>query len=495
VSAAPLANWVAYALVFGTSAAVLVLEITSLRLIAPYVGITMETNTSVIGLALAAIAFGAWSGGAAADRIPPRSMIGPLLLLGGAFVLLVTPAIRLATRAVGPDHAAQIALLVATVTVFVAAAMLSAIPPMVVKLALSRLTETGSVVGRISGVSTLGAILATFLTGFVLLALVPTSVILIGTGVLLVGGGLAFVLVNRRRGIPPRVGVAGALVLALVAGLGALVVASPCQVETRYHCASVVPDPDPVRPDGRILRLDTLRHSYVDTNDPTFLEFAYIRAFAAALDSRPAARSILHVGGGGMTLPRYLLATRPDSTNHVVEIDPGVVDIDRTRLALPSDPRLQVEVADGRVAVQRIDTDSQDVYVGDAFGGIAVPWHLTTHETVLDVDRVLRPDGLVVLNVIDYRPLDLARAELATVASVFEHVALMAGSGDLTGGNLVIVASHTPIDRTALAAALLDRGSDLALVPEPTVQAFLGEDPLVLTDDYAPVDQLLTTAR
>ena len=493
-STAPLANWVAYALVFGTSAAVLVLEITSLRLIAPYVGITMETNTSVIGLALAAIAFGAWSGGAAADRIPPRSMIGPLLLVGGAFVLLVTPAIRLATAAVGPGDAAPIALLVATVTVFVAAAVLSGIPPMVVKLALSSLTETGSVVGRLSGVSTLGAILATFLTGFVLVALVPTSVILVGTGVLLVVGGLAFVLANRRLGIAPHVGVTAPLVLALVAGLGALVVASPCQVETRYHCASVVPDP--ARPDGRTLMLDTLRHSYVDTSDPTFLEFAYMKAFAATLDSRPAGPlSVLHVGGGGMTLPRYLLATRPESTNRVVEIDPGVVEIDRTRLALPDDPRIQVEVADGRTAVQRLATDSQDVYVGDAFGGIAVPWHLTTRETFLDVDRVLRPDGLVVLNIIDYRPLDFARAELATVASVFEHVALMAGFGGLTGGNLVIVASHAPIDRNATTAALEARNSSLALVPEPAMRAFLGEDPFVLTDDHAPVDQLLTTAR
>src|SRR5436190_18486593 len=69
--------WVAHALVFGTSAAVLVLEITSLRLIAPYVGITLETNTAVIGLALTAIALGAWSGGAAADRLSPRSTIGP----------------------------------------------------------------------------------------------------------------------------------------------------------------------------------------------------------------------------------------------------------------------------------------------------------------------------------------------------------------------------------------------------------------------------------
>jgi spermidine synthase len=242
--------------------------------------------------------------------------------------------------------------------------------------------------------------------------------------------------------------------------------------------------------------LDTLRHSYVDTSDPTFLEFAYMKAFAAALDSRPAGPlSVLHVGGGGMTLPRYLLATRPESTNRVVEIDPGVVEIDRTRLALPDDPRLRVEVADGRTAVQRLDTDAYDVYVGDAFGGIAVPWHLTTRETFLDVDRVLRPDGLVVLNVIDHPPLDFARAELATVASVFEHVALMAGAGRLSGGNLVIVASHAPIDRTALAAALQTRASNLALVPEPAVDGFLGEDPLMLTDDRAPVDQLLATTR
>ena len=490
----PLPGWLAYALVFGTSAAVLVLEITSLRLIAPYVGITLETNTSVIGLALTEIAFGAWSGGAAADRLPPRSMIGPLLLIGGAFVLLVTPAIRLATAAAGPGDAAPIALLVVTVTVFVPAAVLSAVPPMVVKLVLSTLTETGSVVGRLSGVSTLGAILATFLTGFVLVAYVPTSVILFGTGGLLVVGGLAFVVANRRRGVAPHIGVTAPLVLALMAGLGALVVPSPCQVETRYHCASVVPDP--VRPEGRTLMLDTLRHSYVDPSDPTYLEFAYMKAFAAAVDTRPTGPlSVLHVGGGGMTLPRYLLATRPESTNRVVEIDDGVVEVDRTRLALPNDPRLEVEVADGRTAVQRLGTDSVDVYVGDAFGGVAVPWHLTTLETFRDIDRILRPEGLVVLNVIDYRPLNFARAELATVASVFEHVALVTTGGGLGGGNLVILASHGPIDRDAVAAGLRAKGGGMELLSEPAMRSFLGAGPFVLTDDHAPVDQLLTSTR
>ena len=490
----PFPVWVAYALVFGTSAAVLVLEITSLRLIAPYVGITLETNTAVIGLALTAIAIGAWSGGAAADRISPRSLIGPLLVVGGAFILLVTPAIRLAASAAGPRDAAPIALLVATVTVFVPAAVLSAVPPMVVKLVLSTLRETGSVVGRLSGVSTAGAILATFLTGFVLVALVPTSVILFGTGALLVLGGVAFVVAQRRRGIPPHIGVGAPVVLALLAGLGVLLVPSPCQVETRYHCASVLNDP--ARPEGRTLMLDTLRHSYVDTSDPTYLDFAYMRAFAAALDTRPAgALDVLHVGGGGMTLPRYLLATRPESTNRVVEIDPGVVEIDRARLDLPNDARLQVQVADGRTAVRQLATDSYDVYVGDAFGGVAVPWHLTTRETFLDVDRILRPDGLVVLNVIDYRSLDFARAELATISSVFEHAALVTNNGGLTGGNLVLLASHAPIDRTSVTAALLEYGASMALVSEPGVRSFLGADPLVLTDDHAPVDQLLTTSR
>ena len=196
-----------------------------------------------------------------------------------------------------------------------------------------------------------------------------------------------------------------------------------------------------------------------------------------------------------MTLPRYLLATRPESTNRVVEIDAGVVAVDRIRLALPDDPRLEVEVADGRTAVQRLGTDGYDVYVGDAFGGIAVPWHLTTRETFRDIDRVLRPDGLVVLNVIDYSPLNFARAELATVASVFEHVALLTAGGGLAGGNLVILASHAPIDRDAVAAELRAKGGGMALLSESATRSFLGADPLVLTDDHAPVDQLLSTAR
>jgi len=487
--------YLAAGLVFGASAAVLVLEITSLRLIAPYVGITLETNTAVIGFALAAIALGAWAGGRAADQHDPRRLLGPLLLGGGALVLLITPIVRFVADWVGPSQAASVALLLAAITVFAPAALLSTIPPMVVKLQLASLSETGSVVGRLSGISTLGAIVATFVTGFVLVAVIPTSVILLGTGggLVLAGLGLPYAL---RGSAATRRQPAGLLSLVLLAmGLGVLA-PQPCDTETRYHCATVVTDPELAT--GRLLVLDSLRHSYVDLDDPTHLEFSYARAIAAAIDVQaPAGQplAVLHIGGGAMTLPRYLLETRPMGVNRVVEVDPGVVSVDRDLLELPDDARLQVTVGDGRVALALSARNEADVVVGDAFGGVAVPWHLTTREAVGEVSRVLRPGGLYALNVIDHAPLDFARAELATVAAVFEHVLVVSPSGDLTGepgGNFVVLASDQPLDRARIAAGLVDRETPMSMVTPAGLEDFLGPDTLVLTDDYAPVDQLLT---
>src|SRR4051794_38041733 len=256
-----LPGWVAAAVTFLCSGAVLVLEIVGLRLIAPYVGVTLQTSTAVIGFALLAIAVGAWSGGAAADRSDPRRMIAPLMVGGGALVVVVLPLVRFTGALLtGPD--AGSVLLLAFLAVGVPAALLSAVPPMVVKLQLASLDRTGSVVGRLSGIGTLGAIAATFVTGFVLVAFLPSSVILVGTGVVTLLAGLAVAVLFRRSAgraarVPP------ALLALAVGGLGLAALApSPCQEETAYHCARVVTDP--ARASGRVLMLDSLRHSYVD---------------------------------------------------------------------------------------------------------------------------------------------------------------------------------------------------------------------------------------
>lgn len=480
---------VAAVLVFGSSAAVLVVEIVALRLLAPYLGLTLETSTMVIGIALTAIALGSWLGGRIADQVDPRRLIGPSLGMSGAVVAL-TPAVLRATA----EWAPAMLLLIAATTILVPGALLAAVTPIVTKLRLTSLAETGTVVGRLSGVGTAGAIVGTVLTGFVLLSRLPVSGILIGLGTLLVIGSA---LVEwRRRGwssVP-------ALTLLVVAGgLAAMVAPGGCDAETKYHCAQVVADPH--RDSGRTLVLDGVRHSYVDIDDPTFLKFEYVRAIASVVDAAfPGGKPLAahHLGGGGLTLPRYLAATRPGTRSIVSEIDGGLVRINRVHLGLRPQAGIDVRVEDGRLGLRRLGAGSRDLVVGDAFGGVSVPWHLTTVEAMTDIRRVLDTDGLYVANLIDHGGMAFARAEVATLSETFEHVVLIGESADIgldpsaapEGGNLVVLASDRPVDLHATQKALDARRTGWKIATGDDVTSWTG-DAQTLTDDYAPVDQLL----
>ena len=489
-----LPGWIAGGVTFLASGTVLVLEVVGLRLIAPYVGVTLETSTAVIGLALAAIAVGAWAGGAAADRLDPRRLLAPLLVAGGALVVAVVPLVRFAGALLTGAQAGNV-LLLAAVAVVVPAALLSAVPPMVVALQLGTLAQTGSVVGRLSGIGTLGGIVATFATGFVLVAVLPGSVILVGTGVLVTVAGLVLAVLQRRTARPAGRARVALLALAVGAPLLAVVAPTPCEQETAYHCARV--DADPERPGGRVLVLDSLRHSYVDLADPTHLEFEYVRAIAAVTDvlappGQPL--SALHVGGGGLTLPRFLAQVRPGTVSRVLEVDPGVVAVDEQELGVRTSAQLQVRVGDARVGLAAEPAAQRDLVVGDAFGGLSVPWQLTTVEALGLVDDALADDGVYAVNLIDNPPLDLVRAELATLQAVFPSVVLLARAPVVAGedgGNVVAVASHRPLPADALAAALADRDLAWQVVSGAALAEFVG-DARVLTDDFAPVDQLLT---
>jgi len=479
-----LPDWAAAALVFGASAAVLVVELVALRLLAPYLGLTLETSTLVIGTALVAIALGALYGGRAADSVAPRRAISPLLALSGAAVAS-TPFL---VRAAG-ESAPGLLFLVAGVTIIVPGALLSAVTPMVIKLMLTTLSETGTVVGRLSGIGTVGAIFGTVMTGFVLISRVPVTGIMVGLGLLLLIAAIVVEIGVRRR--PPVL----PLVLILLGAVGAVVAPGGCDAETKYHCAEVVSDT--ARPGGRLLVLDGLHHSYVDVDDPTFLEFSYVKALAGVVDGSFEPRESLdayHVGGGGVTFPRYLAKTRPGTRSLISEIDPGVVKVDTERLGLKTGPALRVRVEDGRLGVRRLPDSSRDLIVGDAFGGVSVPWHLTTVEYVEELRRVLRPDGVYAVNIIDFAPLGFARAELATLRRVFDHVALAADAYTLSGqggGNLVAIASDSPIDKRTIDRGFAKKQVAWDVIDGDRLTKWIG-GAAVLTDDYAPVDQLLT---
>ncbi|MFE9954634.1 fused MFS/spermidine synthase [Micromonospora sp. NPDC005299] len=495
-----LPNGLAAFLVFLSSGAVLVLETVSLRLVGPYVGVTLQVTSSVIGMALAAIAYGAWMGGWLADRRDPRTLLAPALVLAGIATAVTLPVVRYAGEALRGGAASAVLLLTA-LAVLLPAALLAGVTPLVVKLQLADLRRTGQVVGRLSGIGTLGGITATLATGFVLVAALPSTVIVLAlAGVLGVTGLVLGAYLRRGAGAampgPARAKAALAVLGLAASGLSA-VAPNPCDVETAYHCARV--EVDGQRAQGRTLYLNSAEHSYVDLADPTHLKYAYTQWIGLVADlARPAQQRMdaLHLGGGGFTMPRYLAATRPGSDNLVFEIDGGLVDLDRRELGVRTGPQLRARVGDARVLLGAEPTDSRDFIVGDAFGHLVVPWHLATREMAADIRRVLRPDGIYVQNVIDYPPDRFIRAELATVAAEFRNVALIAPPGAIAGqhgANFLIVASDAPLPLAGVPARL-------RLLPEPAklldgakVTAFVG-DALVLTDDYAPVDQLLATA-
>lgn len=478
----------AAALVFVAAGAVLMLEILAVRLLAPYVGLTLETTTSIIGAALAGIAIGAAIGGYLADRTDTRRLVVGLLIGGGLLALLIVPVVHwLGPGARGNGNLPALGITI--IALVPAAAVLSAVSPAVAHLQLHDLRASGTIVGRLSAWATAGALIGTFGTGFVLVPLMP-----VGSAVLAIGGAL--VLAGIVLGFSSRLlslaGVAGVALAALVLGAWSGSLDSPCEAETKYHCVNLEADPD--NPDGYELVLDDLHHSYVDLDDPTHLEFDYVRWIAKAIDGMNAPKAqldVVFIGGGGFTLPRWLIATRPGSRAHVLEVDDELVEFDEERLGLRTSPALRVSLGDARVGMLDVPTESADVVVGDAFGNLSVPWHLATSEWTEEVKRVLKPGGLYALNVIDRNEMELQRAEAATLLDAFADVRLVTFGEEERpfGGNAVLLAS----DRRIPEAAVSEYRSQFApttTLSSREVESF-ADGSQVLRDDYAPADQLL----
>jgi hypothetical protein len=469
----------AVAAVFFTSAAVLVLEIIASRLLAPYVGISLETYTGIIGTCLAGIALGAAVGGRLADRYDPRSLLGPALVAGGALTLLSMPIVAV----IGPQlsNGPISILILAGSAFFLPATVLSSVSPMIAKIRLHGLDETGTVVGGLSAAGTIGGLAGTFLTGFILLAALPSRPVLIAVGAALIVAGVVVTVAMRRTAH-----VAATLVVAAVAGLLVAGTSDPCQWETAYFCVRI--EDDPAAASGRSLFLDRLRHAYVDLDDPTHLDIRYIRLFRDVSDALPdGPLETLHIGGGGFTFPRYLDATRPGSDNRVLEIDEDLVQLNREHLGLVTSDALTVRTGDARLALADEATDSRDLVVGDAFGSTSVPWHLTTAEVIAEIDRILRPDGVYVMNVLDGGDSRFAKAELATLADRFAHVAVILPAEGVPASrsvNQVLLASQAPLPAFEVAPV------DGQVLTGDAARAYLG-DAMVLTDDFAPVDNLL----
>jgi spermidine synthase len=474
---------------FVGSGCLLVLELVAGRILAPVIGVSLYTWTSVIGVVLAGISLGNFIGGRLADARPGRRTLAYQYLASAAACAIVLILSRVIEHLTAPTSwPAQLQVLwLAAVLFFVPAILLGTITPMIVKLSLSSLDETGRVVGRIQAAASLGSIVGVFLTGFVLISVFGTRAVLADVTVVLLGLAVA---TNPPWSAPNPVAEraanvvgAAALCITLAVAVLTLTYKDPCLRESNYYCIKVFADETGKY---RQLSLDLLIHGIVSVKDPAQLVYPYERLYGQVVDAKYGHKHPLRafaIGGGTYTFPRYLERYHDGSTL-VAEIDPEVTEVAREELELRDTPAIQIVHGDARPVLRdRPHDDRYDLVLGDAFGDIAVPYHLVTREFNELVARHLQPDGLYLVNIVDGVHYDFLRSYMTTLAQTFRHVRLMAAPGVRAAGEqdtFVVVASKEPLPSTP------------NMVPDAQVAALLkARHATTLTDDHVPVDQLL----
>jgi spermidine synthase len=545
-------RWVAYLVVFVSSACTLVLELVAGRILAPYIGVSLYTWTSIIGVCLAGISFGNYLGGRIADRWPDRRTLGVLLAAGGLASLAILPLINIATAlptsqlvdasnklggALSVDRALILIfriVLITTLIFFPPTFILGMTSPVVIKLTLRDLTHTGGIVGKIYAISTLGSILGTFATGFVLVQVLGTRFIVLMVAIILLAMAAVFgdlLKVGKAAAAPLAAGLL--LVAALVPARNAMAYScfrgpSPvdclqlatrdgwdqaidngCLHETSYYCIKVS---DHIVSSDLIVKqlvLDHLVHSYNSIEDPNYLQYGYIKVYAE-MANYLAQRlpnqdlKILYVGGGGYTLPRHIEATYPNASQEIMEIDPGVTQTVYEMLGVDRNKtKITTYNFDGRLMlnqlVERGGGQQYDLIIGDAFNDLSIPYHLTTREFNQSLKRLLKDDGYYLALVID--KLQGGRfipAYTETVRTVWPYAAILAdteGWLSSSASTYVVAAGNQPIDEARLSQirgmGIDDRVVTRVMPPFAIEQWLAQSNAPVLTDDYAPVDNLI----
>lgn len=222
--------------------------------------------------------------------------------------------------------------------------------------------------------------------------------------------------------------------------------------EGDYGMLALEPDPDFA--DGWLISVNGVPSSHVVLSEPRVLAFEYMQWIATSLRAHVAgnldanALRVTHLGGGACSLARYLADVYPRSRNTVVELDGELARLAREWFDIPRSPRVKIRVDDARDVATSFTPASRDVIIRDAFAGAVTPEDLTTVEFFADCHRGLSPAGIYVANCGDHPDLRGAKAELAGMAQVWSHVAVVADPSMLKGrryGNIVLLASDAPL--------------------------------------------------
>ncbi|MBL8159038.1 fused MFS/spermidine synthase [Candidatus Saccharibacteria bacterium] len=484
-------DWRLEVVAFLVGMTILAFELTASRIVAPYLGASIYTWTSIIGVIMGALAAGYAIGGVLADRYKRIEHIVWLLLGAAACIAIVNLSKDTMLSSVTAWFSSlQTQAFWASMLLFVVPTVcMGAIMPYLTKLNITDLGSSGQKVSRIDAASTIGSIAGTFLTGYVLFELIGTPRMLTLLSITLV---LASFLLVRRRLLWVRLAVLTIVVLPGFFPTTPKVSGFKHEEDTAY-ARIIIRDVPFYQHDVRVLQSDSQGvQSGVRTDGSKELVMPYVQNFSYISEVKPDARRHLIIGGGAFTFPEHLARKYPKSHVDVVEIDGKLADISRRHFNFEPTGNLSVIPADGRQFLNKNQTAYSTIFL-DAFNAIVPPFQLMTRQAVQEMHRSLETDGVVAANVLgspEGHGKQLVQAAYSTFAATFKHVGVYQVApmdGQSSTQNMMIVASDDPRTESRLAERL--RAHVELDHMRMTKLPFRASDRLVMHDDFAPVER------
>jgi len=502
--------------VFLSSFCIMVLELVAARLIARHLGSSLYTWTAVIGVVLAGITIGNYIGGRIADRFPAKKTLAVLFVLASAACVLTVILNnlvgewlwlwRFGWRVLVFSHVSVVFLIPST--------LLGTISPVVAKMALAQKLPTGRTVGDIYAWGAAGSIAGTFATGYYLIPAMGTAAIVwMVAAVLLV---LAILYWARLWVLYVWAAIFIAMmILGLTPAGWAMQTGAGLNLRENPDPAILYEDESPYcyiavkrvseNPDRRTFMQDKLVHSDIVMGNVLDLKYSYERIHAAATDLLSQGRdklSVLVIGGGGYVFPRYVEQVWPGSRIDVVEIDPGVTEAAIQAFGLPRNTPINTFTMDARAYVSQLLEASRtegretlyDFIYEDALNDYSVPYQLTTKEFNDKIARLLTDTGVYMIELIDIYDSGLfVGAFVNTLEETFPFVYVVTENGPRSGRNtFVVIAAKRAINLDKLPVHERTKDLDLWILSDSDVKVLKEKARgLVLTDDHAPVENLL----
>lgn len=478
--------------VFICGAVVMVFELVGSRVLGPYFGTSIFVWTSLIGIILGSLSLGYYVGGKLADKKPSFDSLSLIIFLAAVFIGLSTliKDFLIIILQMGISDVRLSSVLAAIILFLPASFLLGIVSPYAVKLKIESLDNSGTTVGNLYAISTAGSIIGTFLSGFYL---IPHF----GTNKLLIILALTLVVTSFIISIKKITKFKLLVLIIITAGgltIGSLnfVAASKdgfMDIDTAYNRIWIYNRPDLTTGEPvKIMGINNENHSAMFLNSDELVN-EYTKYYHLAAHFNPDFKKTLMIGGAGYSYPKSFLATYPDATIDVVEIDSQVTELAKKYFRLKEDTRLTIYHEDGRVYLNKT-TAKYDVIFGDAFSShYSIPYQLTTKEAVQKKYNILNDNGVVILNIISSIEGDkgrFLRAEYATYKSIFPQVYLFP----------VRTSDNGQIVQNIILVALKSNQKPAWSDADPKLNEYLQHlwakeiinDTPILTDDFAPVD-------